>query len=222
MRRKNSRNVRRLTGISLLLALAIALGFLANYVQFGPFSITLSLIPIVVSSILYGPIAGLVTGLCVGAVTVIAPATLSMITALQSVSSLPGYVVVLETILVCLVKMGLAGLVPGLVFKALGKKHFNIGVILSSLLAPICNTGLFAFFMSTMMRNDLNAAFNASGANFADFLFVGMIGVNFLVEFAINAAIAPALIYVCKYAFKNVNLGTDVLGKKDDDMKVQA
>lgn len=217
MRNRNNRTVRRMSGISLLLALAVALGFLANYVTFGPFSITLSLIPMVMCSIIYGPIAGMILGICVGAVTIVAPATLSMIGALQAVSSLPEWLVAFETVIVCLVKMGLAGLVPGLIFKGLKKINFNLAVILASVSAPIVNTGMFAFFMSTMMRADLNAAYNTAGANFAYFLFIGMIGVNFLVEFAVNAILSPSLVYLSKYAFKNVSLGTDIIGKQETD-----
>lgn len=215
MRNKNSRNIRRLTGISLLLAVAVALGFLANYVTFGPISITLSLIPLVMAGVIYGPIAGLIVGLAIGAVTIVAPGTISMIAALQSVSSLPAWVVTLETIFVCLVKMGMAGLIPGLIFKFLKKKHFNLGVILAGISAPIVNTGLFAFFMSTLMRNDLNAAYNQNGANFAYFLFIGMIGINFLVEFSVNAILSPALVYISKFALKNVNIGADIIGKHE-------
>ena len=216
MRSKNSTKTRRLTGISLLLALAIALGFLANYVQFGPFSITLSLIPIVICAILYGPISGLICGLAVGAVTIVAPATLTMIATIQGVSSLPAWVITIEIIFVCLVKMGMAGLIPGFIFKLLEKKHFNIGVILAGISAPIVNTGLFALFMSTLMRTDLNAAYNTTGAAFSYFLFIGMIGINFIVEFSVNAVVSPALIYVCKYAFKNKNIGTNVIGKSNE------
>lgn len=219
MRSTNSTKVRRLTGISLLLALAIALGFLANYVQFGPFSITLSLIPIVICAILYGPISGLICGLAVGVVTIVAPATLAMISTMQSVSSLPAWVVTIEIIAVCLIKMGLAGLIPGLIFKAFEKKHFNIGVILAGISAPIVNTGLFAFFMSTLMRSDLNAAYNTTGANFGYFLFVGMIGINFIIEFSVNAIVSPALVYVCKFAFKNKNIGTNVIGNNGETEK---
>lgn len=219
MRSTNSTKVRRLTGISLLLALAIALGFLANYVQFGPFSITLSLIPIVICAILYGPISGLICGLAVGVVTIVAPATLAMISTMQSVSSLPAWVVTIEIIAVCLIKMGLAGLIPGLIFKVFEKKHFNIGVILAGISAPIVNTGLFAFFMSTLMRSDLNAAYNTTGANFGYFLFVGMIGINFIIEFSVNAIVSPALVYVCKFAFKNKNIGTNVIGNNGETEK---
>lgn len=216
-RTNSKKKIRRLTGISLLLALAVSLGLIANYVTFGPVSITLSLIPIVMGAVIYGPVAGLILGLAVGAITIVAPATFQMIAALQGVSSLPAYVITIETVVVCLVKMGMAGLIPGFIFKALRKKHFNLGVILAGISAPIVNTGLFAFFMSTLMRTDLNNAYNQGGSNFAYFLFIGMIGINFLIEFAVNAILSPAMVYVSRFAFKNVNLGTDVIGKQGDE-----
>ncbi len=215
-RTDSKKKIRRLTGVSLLLALAVALGLIANYVTIGTVSITLSLIPIVMGAVIYGPVAGLILGLAVGVITNVAPATLQMIAALQGVSSLPAYVVTIETVVVCLVKMGMAGLIPGLIFKALRKKHFNLGVILAGISAPIVNTGLFALFMATLMRTDLNNAYNQAGSNFAYFLFIGMIGINFIIEFAVNAILSPAMVYVSRFAFKNVNLGTEVIGKQEE------
>ncbi|MGM9809146.1 MAG: ECF transporter S component, partial [Bacilli bacterium] len=94
---KNNRRIRQITGIALLSALAIALQFLSNFIaSIGIASITLALIPIVVAACVYGPYAGLLVGVLVGA------------------SVLPGAVFFLNfspvvTVFVCLLKTGLAG-----------------------------------------------------------------------------------------------------------------
>ena len=220
MRKSTDKEIRRLTGIALLLALAVALGFVANYVQIGSFSMNLSLIPVVMSAILYGPVAGLLVGLAVGGITIAAPATLSMITALETATgnSHDG-LIVFETVLVCLVKMAMAGLIPGFIFKGLKKKHFNLAVILASVSAPIINTGIFSLFMLTLMYQDINLAFNTTGANMFYFVFVGLIGVNFFIEFGINAALSPMMVYLTRFAFRNVRTGSDVIGKQVDTQK---
>lgn len=217
--RKNSLAIRKLTGVSLLLALCVALTMVANYAVINGFSLNLALVPVVVGAIVYGPLAGLFLGTCVGALTIAAPATINMIGLIDSATTASPHhgLIVFETVLVCLIKMAMAGLIPGLIFKAFRKKHFNVGVILASLSAPVINTGLFALFMSTMLRSDVNAAFVAnSGKTFAAVLFGVLIGVNFFIEFAINAALSPAVLYLSKYAFRNVNIGSGAIGKQED------
>ena len=51
-------NTRKLTGLALLTAVVVILQFLGAFIRFGPFSISLVLIPIVVGAALYGVLAG--------------------------------------------------------------------------------------------------------------------------------------------------------------------
>lgn len=205
-RKKNDRAIRRLTGISVLTALAICLILIANYVTIGGMaSINLSLIPIVMAAILYGPLAGTFVGAVVGALTLAAPATGGFL------SMNPW-----GTVIVCILKMALAGLVPGLIFKALGKKHFALGVILASLSAPIVNTGLFALGCYAFFYDALAAYATENSVSVSYTLFVVYIGVNFFLEFGVNAALSPAMVYLCRAAFKRVDLGTDVIGKQPE------
>ena len=51
-------NVHTLTGVAIFTAIVIVLQLLGSFVRFGPFSISLVLIPIVVGAALYGPGAG--------------------------------------------------------------------------------------------------------------------------------------------------------------------
>ena len=64
-------DVRKLAGMALLTAVVVILQLLGSFIRFGPFSISLVLIPIVVGAALYGAGAGAWVGAgagaCVGA-----------------------------------------------------------------------------------------------------------------------------------------------------------
>ena len=49
---KNRSKIRRLTGIAIFTALVVVLQLLGSFIKFGPFSVSLTLIPIVVGAAL--------------------------------------------------------------------------------------------------------------------------------------------------------------------------
>lgn len=171
---KNNERVKKLVGISILIALAIALTLISNYIPTGVVNINLVLIVIAVGACLYGPLVGLLLGLVNGVLTVIAPATLAYFFPIHP----------LLTILLCLLKTGLAGLFAGLVFKLFKNKHEFVGTVLASILIPIVNTGLFilgvlAFFLS--IYGD------------ATTLLTAILTLNFLIEFLSITIISPVI-----------------------------
>ena len=112
------------------------------------------------------------------------------------------------TIITVLVKSTAAGLVCGLVFNILNKKSQVAGIIVSTLIAPIVNTGIFligcvVFFYPTMVEW-------AAGENVLTYLLVGMVGLNFVVEFAINVILAPTVTYIIKVISKNYSIGSNL------------
>lgn len=117
--------VRTIAGLGVLTAMVVVLQLLSNYVQFGPVSITLSLFPIAVGAMLYGPLGGLFLGLVNGAIVLTAPSTISFFFAYSPVG----------TIAVCLLKTGLAGLIAGLIFK-LYKKDVKAEFVAAIILLP--------------------------------------------------------------------------------------
>lgn len=99
------------------------------------------------------------------------------------------------TILICIVKGTLAGILPALVFNALKGKNHLLASIAAAITAPIVNTGVFALGC-LIIREDVIATAGKLGVeavNFATLLFVAIIGVNFFIELLINAVFAPAL-----------------------------
>lgn len=176
--RKN--NIKVITSTGILLALEIVFQIIGNYVSLGPVSINLSLIPIAVGAILYGPLVGGFLGLCNGILVILAPATLSLF---MSIS-------VWGTLLTCLLKCTIAGVVAGFVFK-LFKTHKVVGGVIASFLVPIVNTGLFCLACGTIFRSFLME--NYQGAGFENpflFLILGVVGWNFLLEMGITGVLS--------------------------------
>ena len=138
MNRKNHASVVRLTSLALLAALVVVLQTVASGIRIGPVPISLTLVPIVVGAILFGPGAGAGLGAVFGVVCLIAGITgADEFTNVLWVAS-PFWLVV-----VCVGKAVLCGLCAGLVAKALRHRQ-TISCILAALTAPVVNTGVFA------------------------------------------------------------------------------
>lgn len=184
-----SLKVKRMTGIALLASLVLVLQLFSNYVTFGPVSITLALIPIVVGAVTYGPLAGFILG-CVGGVLVfVAPSTIALFWDYG----------ILITFIVCVLKMGIAGLLSGLVYKLLSKFNKLFAVVLASITVPIINTGLFILAAITIYY-DLLVGLAPAGQNIAAFLFLSFIGFNFIIEFIVNSALSPVVLRLANYS----------------------
>ena len=178
---RKSLKIKRMTGITIFAVLAVVLQLFSNYVTFGPVSITLALIPIVVGAILYGPIAGFILGFVCGIVVFLGPATIALFW--------PYGIII--TFLVCVLKMGVAGLISGLIYKYLNNWNRSVAVILSSIIVPIINTGMFAVFAYTIYY-DLLVSFAPEGEAIISYLLLSFIGYNFLIEFAVNSILSPS------------------------------
>ena len=169
-----------LTG--LFLALEIILQIVGNYLQFGPVNINISLVAVVLAAAICGPISGAIIGFFNGIMALLSPSTIAVFMPVSPVG----------TVLACLLKCTLAGLISGFVFKLLRKKNKILGLIVSSLLVPIINTGIFIVFCLIFFRPILESNVT-SGAfpNIWMFLLVGFIGWNFLIELVSTGVLSP-------------------------------
>ena len=181
-----NKTVKTIVGTGLLTSLVVIFQIIANYIQFGLVSINLSLIPIVVGAIIYGPFVGAFLGLVDGALILTAPSTMFFY------NFSIGW-----TMLVCLLKTSLAGLASGFLFKLLKKKPLA-GSITASVIAPIVNTGLFALATVLIFKGYIIENGYTTEADFVPFLFLTFIGFNFLIEFGINAALSPVVYRLIK------------------------
>ena len=109
--RWDAKKTQTLVGMGMLTAIVIVLQWFASGIRLGPFSITLTLVPILVGAALYGWKAGAWLGFVFGAVVMFTPD----VTAFMAVS-IPG------TIITVLLKGTLAGLCAGLVYSLLEKR----------------------------------------------------------------------------------------------------
>lgn len=174
-----SYDIKNLTLLALMTALVIVLQLVSTYIKFGPFSITLSLIPIVIGGAMLGPWAGAFLGLVMACVVLLTGGAVFFI-AYQP----------LAAILLTLVKSTLAGLVSGYAYKLLEKKNALLAIIAAAALCPLVNTGTF-LLGTFMFFLPLIATITPDGSNTITYVFVGLIGWNFVVELITSIILIP-------------------------------
>ena len=186
---KTQERTRRITMTALLAALTVVLQVICTFIRFGPVSITLALTPIIIGAAIYGVREGALLGFVFSA-TVYVMGLMGLdggfVQLMMSYSAV-------GTTIVCLLKGTAAGAVAGVIFNALGKKRPTVGALVAGMATPIVNTGLFAI-ATVLIFGDLLANLAAgAGADPIPFLLTGMIGINFLVEFAVNTALGTTV-----------------------------
>ena len=173
---------------AVLTALVFLLQYMGSFVKFGPFAISLVLIPIVIGAATCGRWIGAWLGLIFGiAVLVSGDAALFMAVSVHG------------TIITVLVKGVLCGFLASVAYEAAlkvcnsfaPKNGRYIAVIASAIVCPVVNTGIFLigcilFFMPTVTEW-------AGGGNVGAYMIVGLVGVNFLIELAINIILSPTI-----------------------------
>lgn len=168
---------------AILTALVVILQFLGQFVRFGPFAISLVLIPIVIGAATCGPKASAWLGLVFGAVVLISDAQVFI--AINLVG----------TIVTVFLKGFLAGLLSGIAYKLIAKKNVYLAVFVSAIVCPIVNTGVFlmgcvVFFMDAIVEWSASLGF----ASAFEYMILGMVGVNFLIEIATNVILSPVVV----------------------------
>ena len=147
-------------------------------------------------AILFGPLSGAVLGGVFGVVVAIQVAT----GAAGYASSVMLAQAPVITVVLCILKGAVAGLVSGLIYEAVIKfKKPELAVILSAVACPIVNTGIFCIGLAVFYNNLLNAwALDGNFANAFTFIILGLIGLNFLVEFTVNVLLIPVALRMIK------------------------
>ncbi len=189
--------IRKLTLAALLTAVVVVLALLGTVIRFGVFNVNLALVPIVIGAALLGVWYGAWFGLVNAAVI------------LLSGDAAPFMAVsVFGTVVTVIAKGVLAGLCSGLVYRFMEKYNKYAAVVLAALVCPIVNTGIFligcrVFFWDTI------AQWGAASGTSSTFTYaiVGLVGVNFLIEVAINVILAPAIARILGFSEdKNVSM----------------
>lgn len=192
----NRKKIQKLTVLSVLAAITAIVAFVP--LKTLGLEITFTMIPVAIGAILYGPSGGAVLGAVFGAVSF-----------LQCLGYSPFGAALLAinpvfTFIVCVPTRILAGLLAGLIYKALKTAcKSDIPALLSaSLAAPLLNT---VFFMSSLVlffyRTDYIQGFvSAMGAANPIMFILLFVGINGLVEIICGFAVAfPAAKAISKY-----------------------
>ena len=180
----NRTNTKTLTGVAIFTALVVVLQLLGSFIKFGPFSISLTLIPIVVGAALYGPAAGAWLGFVFGVVVLLSGDASSFLV-----------VNVFGTVLTVLGKGTAAGFLSGLTYKALKGVNVWLACFAAALVCPVVNTGLFLvgcllFFMETLTEWASMFGFDSVGR----YMIFGLVGGNALFEILFNLLLSPVIV----------------------------
>ncbi len=136
----------RVTLLGLMTALVVVLQLLGSFIHFGMFSVSLVLIPIVIGAALLGPLAGGWLGLVFG-VTVLVSGDAAFFMGFSIVG----------TVVTVLVKGIAAGVAAGVVYSLLQKWNRWVAILVSALVCPVVNTGVFVAGCYLFFLNDLSA-----------------------------------------------------------------
>ena len=172
---------------AILTALVIILQFMGSFIKFGPFSVSLVLIPIVIAAATCTKGIGAWLGLVFGLVVLI-----SGDAALFLAVNVPG------TILTVLLKGAGCGFMAALCYSLIEKYNRYVAVIAAAIVCPVVNTGIFllgclVFFMDTVSGWAQAAGL---GGGVAHYMIFGLVGANFLFELAVNILLCPIVVRI--------------------------
>ncbi len=183
--KKNGRVV-KLALMALLTALVAILAYFGGFIKIGGLaSISLTLIPVVIGAALCGPWAGAWLGGVSGAVFF-----LTADSAFWLGLSIPG------TVITVMVKGIMAGLCAGLVYKLLESKNRYIAVLVSAVVAPVVNTGIFLLGCLTFFIEAVQGMSAAEGMSIGAYLIIFFVGLNFVFELIANIVLSPAILRI--------------------------
>lgn len=178
-------------------------------------TLNFSLIPIVLGAIVLGPVAGALLGFANGIVILI-----------QVILTPSGFYYIIWTYspvittLICIVKTTVAGFVGGIVFRLISKKNTLAATFTAAAIVPVINTALFILGCLCMTDTILiyqDTRPDYDGMNIFIFICVGIVTVNFFIEFALNLIVSPALNSVYRVVEKQFNNKKTVANNKNQE-----
>ena len=171
---------------ALMTALVVILQFMGSFVRLGPFQCSLVLMPIVVGAAMCGKKVSAWLGFVFGMVVLLNGDAAAFLT-----------VNAIGTVITVLAKGTLCGLCAGFVYDLLKNKNQYLAVLGAAIVCPIVNTGVFligcfVFFFETISSWGLAMGFE----NALQYMFLGLVGGNFLFELLTNIVLCPAIVRV--------------------------
>ncbi len=185
--------IQKLAVMAILTALVAVLSYFGGFIKIGALaSISLTLIPVVFGSALYGPLVGAWLGAVSGLIfftTADAAFWFSL--------SLPG------TIITVMAKGILAGLFSGLAYKLLEKVNQYLAVFVSAVVCPLVNTGIFLLGCVLFFSDYVKASSVEQGMSMLGYMIVFFVGLNFVFELLVNVVVSPAIVRVVQIIKKS-------------------
>ena len=158
-----------------------------GFLKIGIVEITFNMIPIIIGAIAVGPAAGAVLGALFGA------ASFWQCFGQSTFGTLLFGVNPFYTALICFVPRILAGLLPGLIFRAMTKKRDNIAAhFVSAAVGSLTNTVLFVGGFCLLFRDTMLGMAGDQGLSPLVFIAVAFL-LNATVELVANTAIAAGV-----------------------------
>ena len=189
--RATAEKIHAIAGLAIFTAIVVVLQLLGSFIRFGPFSVSLVLVPIVIGAALYGPAAGAWLGFVFGFIVVLVDAA-----AFLAVNPI-------GTVITCLLKGTAAGWISGLVFRALSRKSDVLATAAAAVVCPVVNTGIFLLGCVVFFLPTITAWGEAAGfTNVGTYMVVGFVGLNFVFEMLINVVLSPVIVRLLNIAKK--------------------
>ena len=191
---KRRAQTKRLVLGAVMTALVIVLQFMGAFVRFGPFSISLVLIPIVIGAATCGAGIGAWLGFVFGMIVLLSGDAAAFL----SISPI-------GTVITVLLKGTLCGLAAGLVYKITEKYNRWLAVALAAVVCPLVNTGIFllgcwAFFLDAITEWGIAAGHDSVVA----YMFLGLVGGNFIFELGSNIILSPVIVRILNIEKKQI------------------
>lgn len=167
-------------------ALVIVLQLLGTYTAFfGPFSTAVALIPIVIGAAICGKAVGAWLGFVFG-VVVIASGGANLFLTFNPIG----------TIITVLVKGTACGFAAGIAYQLLKKANTFLAVLVSAIVCPVVNTGIFMLGCAVFFLKDAAAIAAIVGITEKAGMqvFVALAMMNFLFELGANIVLSPAIV----------------------------
>lgn len=166
---------------AVLTALVIVLQLAGAFIRFGPFSISLVLIPIVIGAATCGVWVSSWLGFVFGIAVLLSGDAAAFLAI-----NVPG------TIITVLAKGIGCGLAAGFVFSLLKNRNIYVATIAAAIVCPVANTGIFligcaVFFLDTL-------ALWSGGGSILYYMIFGLVGGNFLFELGSNIILSPVVV----------------------------
>ena len=193
----NAKKTMAVVVMGLLTAIVVVLQIFASGIWLNPTTcITLVLAPIIVGAALYGWKAGAWLGAVFSAIVLISGQA-----AFFMAMSIPG------TIVTVMLKGTLAGIAGGAVYRLIEKeKNRTAAVVAAGIVTPVVNTGIYILGCLVFFKDFLQAGVEADGRGLFAYIIFVMVGLNFVVELAINLVLSSAIVLILNLVQKKIKV----------------